>query len=137
MSEKLKPRHGTRFRGPAARFLSYFKYIRMTSAKASVSIIFRNGCPSSYLLEPSSISTGVLHGFTCEIPSSCSLELGSFLPAFVTALRADFLPHEADVSEGEADDDFHDHGDEVRPDLEEGLSEAQVRSEGAVLVLDE
>lgn len=40
------------------------------------------------------------------------------------SLRADFLPHEADVSEGEADDDFHDHGDEVRPDLEEGLSEA-------------
>ena len=53
------------------------------------------------------------------------------------SLRADFLPHEADVSEGEADDDFHDHGDEVRPDLEEGLSEAQVRGEGAVLVLDE
>ena len=34
------------------------------------------------------------------------------------SLRADFLPHEADIGEGEADDDFHDHGDEVRPDLE-------------------
>ena len=67
-----KPRHGTRFRSPATRFLSCFKYIRMTSAKASVSIIFRSGCPSSYPLEPSSISAGGLHGFTRGFPSAWS-----------------------------------------------------------------
>lgn len=85
-----KPRHGTRFRSPATRFLSCFKYIRMTSAKASVSIIFRNGCPSSYLLEPSSISADALHGFTCEIPSSCSLELSSISAGVLHAFTRGF-----------------------------------------------
>ena len=75
-------------------------------------------------LELRSIPADALHGFTCEIPSSAFWSGARFSPAFFTASRADFLPHEADVSEGEANDDFHDHSDEMRPDLEERLSEA-------------